>query len=83
MSINKESDLTECQITIDCLNVNGALKSADEILTYLEKFQPSILCLQETKVANLDFLELHKYGYDCIHSSPMDTSDIISHRFTP
>jgi len=51
-------------------NVNSVRSRLPRLLPWLERHQPDILCLQETKVIDQDFplLEIRALGYNCLIS---------------
>jgi exodeoxyribonuclease-3 len=52
-------------VKIATYNVNSIRRRLPIVLEWLDRHQPDVLCLQETKVADADFplLELHAAGY--------------------
>src|SRR5881409_4164033 len=49
-------------------NVNSIIARLPHITRWLEKTQPDVLCIQETKCSDDKFplLELKSVGYDCV-----------------
>ena len=56
------------QIKLACWNINSVRLRINSVTQFLRKYQPDVLCLQETKVANEQFPDkpLRKLGYEAI-----------------
>lgn len=58
-------------LTLVTWNVNGLRARADHVVKLIERWQPDVLCLQETRLpeAKLPLLEFRTLGYECFAES--------------
>ena len=51
-------DATESTVQITTWNVNSVRTRLDQVLSWLDREQPDLLCLQETKVDDLSLIHI-------------------------